>query len=328
MTNTPPLVTIFGGSGFLGRYVTQRMARAGWRVRVAVRRPNESMFVQTYGEVGQVVAVLANVRDADSTRAALSGADAVINCVGIISESGPQQFNVVHNEAARRIAKLAAQEGVSRLVHVSALGADSSSSSAYARSKAGGEDAVKSAFPGAVILRPSIMFGAEDRFFNKFGTMSRYYPALPYVHGETKLQPVFVDDVAAAVENAVTSDASGIFELGGPDVESFYALLQRLLRVVRRDRWLIKLPLKLASINAFFFELWHKWTLGIIPLVVTRDQIKQLETDSVVAEGAKTLADLGVKATPMDAVLDSYLYCYRPQGQFTDLTSSAKNLHG
>ncbi len=328
MANTLPLVTIFGGSGFLGRYVTQRMAQAGWRVRVAVRRPNEAIFVQPYGEVGQVVTVLANIRDANSTRAAIKGADAVINCVGILSESGKQQFNVVHNEAARRIAKLSRQEGVRKLVHVSALGADSSSASAYLRSKAGGEDAVKSAFPGAVILRPSVLFGPEDSFFNKFGTMARYYPVLPIVHGATKLQPVYVDDVAAAVEHAVLGDASGVYELGGPDVESLLALMKRMLGVIRRDRWIIDMPVGLARINAFFFELWHKWTLGIVPLVVTRDQIKQLETDNKVADGAKTLADLGVQATAMDAVLDSYLYRFRPEGQFTDLTSSARNLHG
>lgn len=328
MANNSPLVTIFGGSGFLGRYIARRMAAQGWRVRVAVRRPNEAMFVQTYGDVGQVVPVLANIRDDDSTRAAIQGADAVVNCVGILSQTSRQKFSAVQGEGARRIAKISAQENVSRMVHISSLGADSSSASEYARSKEAGEMAVLTGFNDAVIIRPAIIFGAEDRFFNMFGTMSRYYPVLPMVRPDTKYQPVYVDDVAAAVQNAILGDAKGIYELGGPDVETFRELMQRMLRSVRRKRLLVTLPVWIARINAFFIEMWHKYTLGIVPLVLTRDQIKMMETDNVVSEGAKTLEDLGVHPTSMDAVLDTYLYRFRPQGQFTDLTSSAKNLHG
>ena len=326
--STPPLVTIFGGSGFLGRYITRRMAQAGWRVRVAVRRPHEEMHVLPYGEVGQVVLVQANVRDTESTRAAIAGADAVVNCVGILNEDSRQTFNAVNCEAAARIARLSSEAGVGRLVHISALGADVESGSAYARSKAMGEADVLKNFPGATILRPSVLFGTEDRFFNLFGTMSRYCPVLPIVGAETRMQPVYVEDVAAAAEAAILGDAAGIYELGGPDVETMRALMERLLRVVRRKRFIVNIPFGMARINAFFIELWHKFTLGIVPLVLTRDQVELLKVDNVVLGGARGLADLGVHPTGMDAVLDSYLYRFRPQGQYSDLTESAKNLHG
>ncbi|HIP22306.1 MAG TPA: complex I NDUFA9 subunit family protein [Rhodobacteraceae bacterium] len=327
MSHTP-LVTIFGGSGFVGRYIAQRMAQAGWRVRVAVRRPNEAMHVLPYGEVGQVALVQANVRDTASCRAAIAGADAVVNCVGIIAETSRQKFNDVNCEAAARVARLAAEAGVSQFVHLSALAADAGSESEYAVSKAKGEAAVLRHFPKATILRPSIIFGTEDSFFNMFGTMSRYFPVLPIVGAESKMQPVYVDDVAAAAEAAILGNAPGVYELGGPDVETMRALMQRLMRVVRRDRFIVNIPFGLARINAFFIEIWHKVSLGIVPLVLTRDQVKLLKVDNVVRDGAQGLADLGVHPTGMDAVLDSYLYRFRPQGQYTDLTTSAKNLRG
>ncbi len=326
--SNPPLVTIFGGSGFVGRYITQRMAQAGWRVRVAVRRPNEEMHVLPYGEVGQVSLVQANVRDTASTRAAIAGADVVVNCVGILAEDSHQKFNAVNCEAAARVARLAAEAGVGKLVHVSALAADINSESAYARSKAKGEADVLKNFPSATILRPAIIFGTEDKFFNMFGTMSRYFPALPVVGADSRMQPVFVEDVAAAAETAILGEAQGVYELGGPDVETMRELLQRLLHVVRRKRFIINIPFGMARINAFFIEIWHKLSLGIVPLVLTRDQVELLKVDTVVKEGAQTLETLGVRPTAMAAVLDSYLYRFRPQGQYTDLTESAKNLHG
>ncbi len=326
--SNPPLVTIFGGSGFVGRYVAQRMAQAGWRVRVAVRRPNEAMQVLPYGEVGQVALVQANVRDTASTRAAIEGADVVVNCVGIISENSRQKFNDVNCEAAARIARLAAEAGAGKLVHLSALAADAESESEYARSKAKGEVDVLKHFPSATILRPSIIFGTEDKFFNMFGTMSRYFPVLPIVGANSKMQPVYVDDVAAAAEAAILGDATGIYELGGPDVETMRELMQRLMHVVRRDRFIVNIPFGMARINAFFIEIWHKMSLGIVPLVLTRDQVKLLKVDNVVSEGAQGFAALGVDPTAMESVLDSYLYRFRPQGQYTDLTESAKNLRG
>ncbi|MFQ5439731.1 MAG: complex I NDUFA9 subunit family protein, partial [Paracoccaceae bacterium] len=200
MSGLRKTVVIFGGSGFVGRYVARRMARLGWYVRVAVRRPNEALFVRTYGEVGQVEPVLANVRDEDSTRAAISGTDAVINCVGLMQESGKQNFEAVHVEAAGRIARLALSEGAAHLVHLSALSADEASESRYASSKARGEAAVKSAFPDAMILRPSVVFGFEDHFFNRFARLARYTLVLPLVGAETMFQPVYVGDVAGAAE--------------------------------------------------------------------------------------------------------------------------------
>lgn len=326
--SNPPLITIFGGSGFVGRYITQRMAQAGWRVRVAVRRPNEAMHVLPYGEVGQVALVQANVRDTASTRAAIEGADVVVNCVGIIAETSRQKFNDVNCEAAARIARLSAEMGVGKLVHISALAADANSESEYARSKAKGEADVLKNFPDATILRPSIIFGTEDQFFNMFGTMSRYFPVLPIVGADSKMQPVYVDNVAAAAQSAILGEASGVYELGGPDVETMRELMQRLLHVVRRTRFIVNIPFGMARINAFFIEIWHKMSLGIVPLVLTRDQVKLLKVDNVVSEGAQGFDALGVKPTAMEAVLDSYLYRFRPQGQYTDLTESAKNLHG
>ena len=326
MSSTPKLVTIFGGSGFVGRYIAQRMARNGWRVRVAVRRPNEAMHILPYGEVGQVMLVQANVRDADSTRAAIKGSDAVVNCVGILAEDSRQKFDEVNREAAGRIARIAAEEGIGKLVHLSSLSADADSESKYARSKAQGEADVVRHFPSAVVLRPSIIFGNEDGFFNLFGTLSRYSPILPIVGADTRFQPVYVDDVAAAAEAAILGDAHGVFSLGGPETETMRALMKRLLDVVRRDRFIVNIPFGLARINAFFIEIWHKVSLGMVPLALTRDQVELLKADNVVPEGAPGLAALGVKATSMEAILDGYLYRFRPQGQYTELTDSAKNL--
>ena len=327
MPNSMPLVTIFGGSGFVGRYIAQRMARAGWRVRVAVRRPNEAMFVQPYGDVGQVVPILANIRNADSTRRAIAGADAVINCVGILQENSRQKFDVVQSEAAGRIARLAAEEGVSKLVHLSALGADVNSNSAYAKSKADGEAAILRNFPSAVILRPSVVFGTEDKFFNRYAAISRLTLIIPLFGADTKFQPVYVDDVAAAAALAVTGDVgAGIYELGGPDVATTRELIANVMDVVHRRRLLVAVPMWLARMQAWGFDMIAKTTRGLIPAIISRDHLKMLQTDNVVTEGTKGFADLGITPTPMDTVLDGYLYCYRPSGQYAAITDSGKNL--
>ena len=322
------LVTIYGGSGFLGRYIARRMAKQGWRVRVAVRRPNEALFVRPYGAVGQVEPVLCNIRDDASVRLAMSGADAVVNCVGILGEIGKNRFDAVQAEGPARVARIAAEEGVGRVVQISAIGADPQSDSAYARSKAAGEAAVQEAFPGAVILRPSIMFGAEDGFFNRFAAMTRLGPALPMVGADTRFQPVYVDDVARASVAGVLGEAEpGIYELGGPDVETFRELMQRMLRVIERRRLLINLPFWVARIMAFFFDLGQTLTGGLIEnKLLTRDQVKQLARDNVVSDGARGLGDLGITPTPMSAVLDDYLWRFRPSGQYFTIKASAKNL--
>ncbi|MGB0440596.1 MAG: complex I NDUFA9 subunit family protein, partial [Paracoccaceae bacterium] len=259
------LVTIYGGSGFVGRYIARRMAKEGWRVRVAVRRPNEAIFVRPYGVVGQVEPVQCNVRDDDSVRAAMQGADAVVNCVGILNELGKNRFDAVQAEGAGRIARIAASEGVAQMVHVSAIGADADAASAYARSKAKGEAAVLDAFPAAMILRPSIIFGAEDQFFNRFAGMTRFGPVLPVVGGGTKFQPVYVDDVAQAAVMGITGRAApGVYELGGPEVARFSDLMQTMLDVIRRRRLVISLPFWLGRIMGMGFDALQSVTLGLI----------------------------------------------------------------
>ncbi|MCA3448446.1 MAG: complex I NDUFA9 subunit family protein [Rhodobacter sp.] len=322
------LVTIYGGSGFIGRYIARRMAKEGWRVRVAVRRPNEALFVRPYGVVGQVEPVFCNIRDDASVRAVMQGADAVVNCVGVLNEVGRNGFDAVQAEGAGRVARIAAELGVGRLVQLSAIGADADSSSAYARSKAAGEDAVRRAFPEAVILRPSVVFGAEDQFFNRFAAMTRFGPLLPVVGAETRFQPVYVDDVAQAAVKAVLGEAApGIYELGGPDVHSFRALMQKMLQVVQRRRLIVNIPFFVARIMGGAFDLLQTLTLGLFTNgLITRDQVRNLAQDNVVSPRARGLADLGIAPTPMDAVLPEYLWRYRPSGQFAAIRDSAKNL--
>lgn len=323
-----PIVTIFGGSGFIGRHVAQRMARKGWRVRVAVRRPNEAHFVRPYGVVGQVEPIQANIRDDDSTRRAIAGVDVVVNCVGVLAEAGKQTFDALLDDGAARIARIAAEEGVSRLVHISAIGADPHSNSLYAAAKGRGEAAVRDAFPDAVILRPSVVFGTDDSFFNRFGAMARISPMLPLVGAETRFQPVYVDDVAAAVVHAATGEVEpGVYELGGPEVATFRELMQRMLGIVERRRFLVEVPNSLARMQAWFFDLAPRLTGGTIANgILTRDQVRLLAHDNVVSPNARGLEALGVTPTAMEAVLDGYLYAYRPHGQFDAITASARNL--
>ena len=328
MSGSPKLVTIFGGSGFVGRYVARRMAKAGWRVRVAVRRPNEAIFVRPYGVVGQVEPILANIRDEASTAAAIAGADAVVNCVGTFDIGGKNNFDAVHVEAAGRIARLSKAAGVANLVHISALGADEESESAYQRSKAQGEALVKKHFTQAVILRPSIVFGPEDNFFNRFAKMAKFMPVLPITGGDTLFQPVYVDDVAhAAAKGAMGQAAGGTYHLGGPDVESFADLIARMQKSVRRNRIVINMPTWLAKFQAFGFDMAEKLTFGLFKnTILTRDQVRSLQTDNIVLDNKRNFARLDITPVSMDAVIDEYLYCHRPYGQYTELTESGKNL--
>ncbi|MFT7026618.1 MAG: NADH dehydrogenase [Paracoccaceae bacterium] len=328
MTASAPLVTIFGGSGFVGRYVAQRMARRGWRVRVAVRRPNDAHFVRPYGDVGQVEPVQANIRDDASVARAVAGATAVINCVGLLAESGKQSFDAVHAQGAARIAKAAAAAGATRMVQISAIGADAGSASSYARTKASAEAAVLDAFPGATILRPSIVFGTEDQFFNRFAAMARLTPVIPAVGAETKFQPVYVDDVAEAAARAATGEApAGVYELGGPAVYTFRELMTLMLSVVRRRRLVINLPFGVATLMAKVMGMVQTLSFGLIKAQITVDQVELLKSDNVVAAGAKGFDALGIKPTPAEAVLDSYLYAWRPYGQYAKITEAAKKLN-
>ena len=322
------LVTIFGGSGFVGRYIARRMAQQGWRVRVAVRRPNEALFVKPYGVVGQVVPTLANVRDDDSVRAAIRGADAVVNCVGILAPDGKNTFEAVQDEGAGRVARIAAEEGVQRFVHISAIGADAESDSTYARTKAAGEAAVLDHMPGAVILRPSIVFGPEDQFFNRFAGMARFGPLLPIVGGSTRFQPVYVDDIALAASTALQDGSvQGVYELGGPDVDSFRDLMVQMLQIIRRRRIIFNMPFWMARTVATIGEAASAVTLGLIKPPMTRDQVRNLARDNLVSEGARTLADLGVTdPSSLEAILPEYLWRFRPSGQYEGLKESAANL--
>lgn len=321
------LVTIYGGSGFVGRYIARRMAKEGWRVRVAVRRPNEAIFVKPYGVVGQVEPVLCNVRDDGSVAAVMQGADAVVNCVGILAPDGKNTFDAVQADGAARIARIAAEQGVHRMVHVSAIGADADSDSDYARTKALGEAAVQDHMPHAVILRPSIVFGQEDQFFNRFAAMSRMGPVLPVVGADTLFQPVYVDDVAqAAVVGILDDTTQGVYELGGPDVSSFRDLMSVMLSVIRRRRLVLNIPFPFARMMALGFDVAHFASFGLIPAQITRDQVRNLAKDNVVQDGAQGLADLGIAPKSLSAILPDYLWRFRPSGQYSDIKESARNL--
>lgn len=319
------LVTIFGGSGFVGRYVARRFAKEGWRVRVAVRRPNDALFVKPYGHVGQVEPVFCNIRDDASVRAVMTGADAVVNCVGIMNSSGKNTFAAVQAEGAGRIARIATEFGVAHLVHISALGANAHSPSDYARTKAEGEAAIQAGFPAAVILRPSVLFGPEDAFFNRFAGMPG--SILPLVGAETKFQPVYVDDLARAVVASVNGAAPGIYELGGPEVATLRELIQTMLTVIMRRKWVIGLPSPLARIPATVLDGVQSLTGGLISNgLLTRDQLRLLAVDNVVAPGARGFADLGIDPVAFESVIPEYLWRFRPSGQYAAIKESAKNL--
>ncbi len=322
------LVTIYGGSGFIGRYIVRRMAKEGWRVRVAVRRPNEAIFVKPYGVVGQVEPVLCNIRDDASVRSVMQGADAVVNCVGVLVETGKNSFDAVQAEGPGRIARIAAEEGITRMVHISAIGADAQSDSDYARTKANGETAVLSHMPDAVILRPSVVFGPEDEFFNRFAGMTRMGPVLPVVGASTQFQPVYVDDVAKAAVMGVTGKAAGgIYELGGPVRASFRELMDLMLGLIRRRRLVLNMPFGVASVMAFGFDMLQAVTLGLFTnKMLTRDQVRNLRRDNVVSDGTMGFDALGIEPMTMTSVLPEYLWRFRPSGQYDAIKESARNL--
>lgn len=319
-------VTIYGGSGFVGRYIARRLAKSGWRVRVAVRSPNEAMFVKPYGAVGQVEPVFCNIRDDASVAAAMQGADAVVNCVGVLDEIGKNTFAAVQAEGAERIARVAAGAGVASMVHISAIGADAESESEYARTKGAGEAGVLAHMPNAMILRPSIIFGMEDGFFNRFAGMTRFGPVLPIVGADTKFQPVYVDDVAAAAVMGVEGGANGTFELGGPDAETFRDLMTRMLTIVRRRRLVLNIPFGIAKLMAIGFGVGRTLSLGLVRGPMTTDQVKALKIDNVVSDDAQGFDALGITPTAMDVILPDYLWRFRPSGQYDAIKESAKNL--
>jgi NADH dehydrogenase len=323
--STDRLAIVFGGSGFVGRHIVRALARDGWRIRVAVRRPDLAGFLRPLGVVGQIELVQANLRYPDSIAAALAGANAVVNAAGIQRQSGRQTYEAVHAAGAGAIARAAAAAGVETLVHVSGVGADARSLNAYIASKGRGESAVREASPTAVILRPSVIFGPEDDFLNRFGALARALPALPlFGGGATRLQPVFVGDVALATLAAIDdANAAGrAYELGGPEILTLREIAALTLRIVERRRALVPLPFALARLVAWSTEVASTLSLGAFPaaLTTTRDQVELLRHDNVVSAAAiaegRTLRELGVSPQGIEAVAPSYLYRFRKTGQY------------
>ncbi len=331
------IVTVFGGSGFLGRHLVRHLAPSGVQLRVAVRDPEAAKFLKPLGEVAQIVPLHAHLRDPASIERAVADADAVVNLVGILHERPRLSFEHVHHAGAAKIAAAATAAGVARLVHVSAIGADPASPSAYARTKGEGEAAVRAAFPGAVILRPSVVFGPEDDFFNRFGALSRLAPVLPvffdglpridlmanfpwpsaeFHAGESRMQPVFAGDVAEAIVRALDAPhvAGETYELGGPTVYSMAELMAFVLEQTGRPRWLLPIPTWLGHLMGFIFEqaVVPFALIGKFPApLLTRDQVKMLKSDNVVGAGAKGLGDLGIAPLAVEAVVPDYLSRFR-----------------
>jgi NADH dehydrogenase len=307
-------ITIFGGSGFLGRYVVRALAKKGWRIKVATRRPNRAFFLRPMGQVGQIGFIKCDVADAGQIAHAMAGSHAVVNLTGILFQRG-QTFQDVHVKGPEAIAREAARLGLRAMVHVSAIGADSESDSRYAETKAEGEKRVREAFPAATIMRPSLLFGPEDQFFNRFAEMARFLPALPLIGGgRTLFQPVFVSDAAAAIVTALDDpNAQGkTYELGGPTVYSFKQLMEIMLGVIDRKRLLVPLPFWIAFLKSIFLQLMPR------PLL-TPDQVKLLRHDNIVSPTAHTLRDLGITPTTVEAEVPAYLWRYRAKGEYADL---------
>jgi uncharacterized protein YbjT (DUF2867 family) len=315
--NSSTLVTVFGGSGFVGRYVVQALARTGCRVRVAVRQPNLANFLQPLGSVGQIHPVQANLRYENSVRRAIAGADGVVNLVGILQPSGKQTFRGIQGEGAGLVAEAARDAGARSFLHLSAIGANRSSKSAYARTKADGEERVSAAFPDSIILRPSIIFGQEDQFFNRFASMSRFAPLMPLIGGgRTRFQPVYVGDVAQAVLAGLDGRArcGAPYELGGPAIYTFRELLDLIGDYAERKRRYLPIPFWLAKLMG----LLTQWVPGA---PITLDQVRLLQTDNVVSDEAiaegRTLAKLGVEPRAVEAIVPRYLVRFRPKGEFS-----------
>ena len=310
------LVTVFGGSGFVGRYVVRSLAKDGWRIRVAVRRPHLAGDLRVMGDVGQVEIVQANVRNRASIALALVGADAVVDLVGVLFSKGAQSFSALHLDAAQAIAEEAATAGVGKLVHISALGADANSKSQYARTKAQGEAAVRAAFPKATIVRPSVVFGPEDNFFNKFAGMAAMAPALPLIGGgKTRFQTIYAGDVGSAVAAILAlPTAAPLYEIGGPGVYSFKTLMELISKETMRQPMLLPIPFGIAGLIGLAGDI----AAAVLPLAppLTRDQVEMLKSDNVAEQGAPGLKSLKIQPTALEAVLPTYLWRFRKNGQF------------
>ena len=320
-----PNVTIFGGTGFLGRYIVNRLSKLGYIINIVTRTPNEAIYLKTSGNVGQVKLTEGSFSNLNNFTSLFKTSDIIINCVGILNEEGDQTFKKLHSDIPEKLAILAKKSGVKKFIHISSIGANPNSDSKYSKSKGIAEVKILKAFPEAIILRPSIVFGSEDQFFNLFSQISCISPILPIVGGKTKFQPVYVDDIAKMVVGVLQIEAPNtkknnrIYELGGPEIISFRSLMVKMLSVIYRKKLIINLPFWLAKAMCPLILILNKLTFKKIPLLITEDSVKQLKYDNIVSEEYMSFEDLDIKPKSLDLILPSYLKRYRPRGNFSDL---------
>ena len=320
-----PNVTIFGGTGFLGRYIVNRLSKLGYIINIVTRTPNEAIYLKTSGNVGQVKLTEGSFSNLNNLTSLFKTSDIIINCVGILNEEGDQTFKKLHSDIPEKLAILAKKSGVKKFIHISSIGANPNSDSKYSKSKGIAEVKILKAFPEAIIFRPSIVFGSEDQFFNLFSQISCISPILPIVGGKTKFQPVYVDDIAKMVVGVLQIEAPNtkknnrIYELGGPEIISFRSLMVKMLSVIYRKKLIINLPFWLAKAMCPLILILNKLTFKNIPLLITEDSVKQLKYDNIVSEEYMRFEDLEIKPKSLDLILPSYLKRYRPRGNFSDL---------
>ena len=320
-----PNVTIFGGTGFLGRYIVSRLSKLGYIINIVTRTPNEAIFLKTSGNVGQVKITEGSFSNLSNLTSLFNTSDIVINCVGILNEEGDQTFKKLHTDIPEKLAILAKKNGVKKFIHISSIGANPKSDSKYSKSKGIAEVKILRAFPEAIILRPSIVFGSEAQFFNLFSQISCISPILPIVGGSTKFQPVYVDDIAKTVVGVLQKEATNlkknntIYELGGPEIISFNSLMVKMLSIIYRKKLIINLPFWLAKAMCPIILILNKLTFKKIPLLITEDSVKQLKNDNIVSKEYLSFEDLEIKPKSLDLILPSYLKRYRPRGNFSDL---------
>ena len=320
-----PNVTIFGGTGFLGRYIVNRLSKLGYIINIVTRTPNEAIFLKTSGNVGQIKLKEGSFSNLNNFTSLFKASDIIINCVGILNEERDQTFKKLHTDIPEKLAILAKKNGVKKFIHISSIGANPNSDSKYSKSKGIAEVKILKAFPEAIIFRPSIVFGSEDQFFNLFSQISCISPILPIVGGKTKFQPVYVDDIAKMVvavlhiEAPNTKKNNTIYELGGPEIISFRSLMVKMLSVIYRKKLIINLPFWLAKAMCPLILILNKLTFKKIPLLITEDSVKQLKYDNIVSEEYMSFEDLEIKPKSLDLILPSYLKRYRPRGNFSDL---------
>ena len=326
LNSSSPIATVFGGSGFVGKYIVRRLVKSGWRVRVAVRSPNKAIFLKTYGEVGQVDIFKCSIFDLVEVSRCINGSTVVINAVaGLLNETSNKKLKKYYVDWPEMLAMLLNKFDVKQFIHVSSLGVNKSSQSTYSSSKAKGEEKVLENFSNTVILRPSLIFGHEDRFFNRYAAIAASSLIVPLIGANTRFQPVYVDDVAMVVEKVLAdSILTGVFELGGPEIMSLKEMIARMLVVIRRKRVLLSIPFGPANLIASVFSIINKASFGIMKPPFTVDNVHQLKSDNIVSEKESSFKDLDIKPQNVDTIIPLYLYSFRPYGQYNDITTSAK----